>query len=184
MVGYEIVVVTKPSDVILHNEGGDACLASTIDKNLIFEEQCLIKRVFDDGVVRIEFFARYRVRTNLLQSKGLFNHTTVYIYASMIMLSTVMVEIFAYMVGAEEVSNTNRLSDDVVSFAVSIQQPPLSSLAYYSLTRQQKDFPGKRKGRLSYLLIFKSEGYGYGIFDAAEEEAHILKNSGPSIPLM
>ncbi|GKC77599.1 hypothetical protein Tco_1128373 [Tanacetum coccineum] len=69
-----------------------------------------------------------------LQPKGLFNHTTVYISASMIMLSTVMVEIFAYMVGAEEVNGVDAPT-------VSIQQQSLSSLAYYSLTGQRKDFP-------------------------------------------
>nr|GEV59155.1 hypothetical protein [Tanacetum cinerariifolium] len=53
-----------------------------------------------------------------------------------------MVEIFAYMVGAEEVSNTNR------------------------------------------PVYISAKGYGYGIFDAAEEEARILKNLRPSIPLI
>ncbi|GKC37808.1 hypothetical protein Tco_1050192, partial [Tanacetum coccineum] len=39
-----------------------------------------------------------------------------------------------------EPKKSNRLSDDVDAPAVSIQQP-LSSLAYYSLTGQRKDFP-------------------------------------------
>ncbi|GJV89870.1 hypothetical protein Tco_1533808 [Tanacetum coccineum] len=113
----------------------DACSASAIDKNYIFEEQRLTKRVFDDGIVHIDFFAwGCRVRTNLLQLKGLFNHTTV---GEGRPDAGAEHSIFA----AIEPKKSNRLSDDVDAPVVSIQQQSLSSLAYYSLAGQRKDFP-------------------------------------------
>ncbi|GKD03083.1 hypothetical protein Tco_1178057 [Tanacetum coccineum] len=53
-------------------------------------------------------------------------------------IAYLMMGLFGFAI---EPKKSNRLSDNVDAPAVSIQQPPLSLLAYYSLTGQQKDFP-------------------------------------------